>query len=196
MSKRDRYLQKDLVIFGDPRKSQSLQIGLAVLQMFSADRPVMGIADIADALKICRSTTHRYVITLQACCFLEQGTDRKYRLAPRALNPGMSVLGATGLSRVSTPLLRALCDLVGHTVSLAVLDGDSIIYAARVYSHRRGQYTADTAGASAPGYRQARPLPASSWWPDCQTSRGANGPARPSSGRPARTRSQTRDCLP
>jgi IclR family pca regulon transcriptional regulator len=107
-----------------------------------------------------RSTTHRYVITLQACGFLEQGAGHKCRLAPRALNPGMSVLGTAGLSGMFAPSLRVLYDRVGHTVSLAILDGDSIFYVARVYSHPKGQYAADNgrridswvpAGATATG---------------------------------------------
>ena len=47
-----------------PGYSQSLERGLAILASFSAERPVLGIADIADVLEMNRSTTHRYVSTL------------------------------------------------------------------------------------------------------------------------------------
>lgn len=47
----------------EPRYSQSLERGLAILGCFTPQRPVLGIADIADELGMSRSTTHRYVIT-------------------------------------------------------------------------------------------------------------------------------------
>src|SRR6185437_7657204 len=50
----------------EPRYSQSLERGLAILSCFTPKRPVLGIADIADELGMSRSTTHRYVITLLA----------------------------------------------------------------------------------------------------------------------------------
>ena len=50
----------------EPRYSQSLERGLAILGCFTPERPVLGIADIADDLGMSRSTTHRYVITLVA----------------------------------------------------------------------------------------------------------------------------------
>ena len=48
----------------DPRYSQSLERGLAILRLFTPARPVLGIAEIAGELGITRSTTHRYVVTL------------------------------------------------------------------------------------------------------------------------------------
>lgn len=64
----------------DPRYSQSLERGLAILACFTPPRPMLGIADLADELGMSRSTTHRYVVTLLALGYLEQETTRKYRL--------------------------------------------------------------------------------------------------------------------
>ena len=55
----------------EPRYSQSLERGLAILGCFTPKRPVLGIADIADDLGMSRSTTHRYVLTLTALGYLE-----------------------------------------------------------------------------------------------------------------------------
>ncbi len=135
--------QTGLVTYGDTRMSQGLEIGLLVLQTFSPDPVLKGIADIADETKLSRPTTHRYVKTLQALGFVEQGAQRKYRLAQDARNVGTAMLRATRLPSVSLPFLRDLRAQVGYTVSLAILDRDSILYAARLYSHGKGQYTAD-----------------------------------------------------
>src|SRR6202167_736984 len=127
----------------EPRYSQSLERGLAILGCFTPQRPVLGIADIADELGMSRSTTHRYVITLVALGYLEQGASRKYRLGLRVTDLGMSALNSTGLREHSHLYLQELRQRSSYTVSLAVLDGSDILYIDRVRSFRRGQDTID-----------------------------------------------------
>src|SRR5271167_2578826 len=127
----------------DPRFSQSLERGLAILSCFTPSRPVLGIADIADQLGMSRSTTHRYVITLVALGYLEQGASRKYRLGLRVTDLGMSALNSTGLREHSHAYLQELRQRTSYTVSLAVLDGTDILYIDRVRSFRRGQGNID-----------------------------------------------------
>src|ERR1700734_4568244 len=105
----------------EPRYSQSLERGLAILGCFTPERPVLGIADIADDLGMSRSTTHRYVITLVALGFLEQGASRKYRLGLRVTDLGMSALNSTGLREHAPQYLQELSRQSTYTVSLAVL---------------------------------------------------------------------------
>jgi IclR family transcriptional regulator, pca regulon regulatory protein len=135
----------------EPRYSQSLARGLAVLGCFTRERPVLGIAEIADELGMTRSTTHRYVITLVALSYLEQGTSRKYRLGLRVTDLGMSALNATGLREHAHPYLEELRQRTSYTSSLAVLDGPEIVYVDRVRSFRRDQHTIEQ--GLAPGSR-------------------------------------------
>src|ERR1700721_2528133 len=123
----------------EPRYSQSLERGLAILACFTPKRPVLGIADIADELGMSRSTTHRYVITLVALGYLEQGASRKYRLGLRVTDLGMSALNSTGLREHAHPYLEELRQRTSYTTSLGVLDGTDILYVDRVRSFRRGQ---------------------------------------------------------
>jgi len=116
---------------------------LAILGCFTPERPVLGIADIADDLGMSRSTTHRYVITLVALGFLEQGASRKYRLGLRVTDLGMSALNSTGLREHSRPYLEELRQRTSYTTSLAVLDGPEILYVDRARSFRRGQNKID-----------------------------------------------------
>jgi IclR family pca regulon transcriptional regulator len=139
----------------EPRYSQSLERGLAILSCFTPKRPVLGIADIADDLGMSRSTTHRYVITLLALGYLEQGASRKYRLGLRVTDLGMSALNSTGLREHAHPYLEELRQRSSYTVSLAVLDGPEILYVDRARSFRRGQGTANgdvTTGSRLPVY--------------------------------------------
>src|SRR5450631_1927061 len=112
----------------EPRYSQSLERGLAILGCFTPKRPVLGIADIADDLGMSRSTTHRYVITLVALGYLEQGASRKYRLGLRVTDLGMSALNSTGLREHAHPYLDELRRRSSYTVSLGVLDGPDVLF--------------------------------------------------------------------
>jgi IclR family pca regulon transcriptional regulator len=123
----------------EPRYSQSLERGLAILGCFSSARPVLGIADIADELGMSRSTTHRYVITLVALGYLEQGASRKYRLGLRVTDLGMSALHSTGLREHSHPELEELRRRTSYTAALGVLDGEEILYVDRARGFRREQ---------------------------------------------------------
>jgi IclR family pca regulon transcriptional regulator len=123
----------------EPRYSQSLERGLAILACFTPKSPVLGIADIADELDMSRSTTHRYVLTLTALGYLEQGAQRKYRLGLRVTDLGMSALNGTGLREHARPYLEELRQRSTYTASLAVLDGSEIVYVDRARSLRRGQ---------------------------------------------------------
>jgi IclR family transcriptional regulator, pca regulon regulatory protein len=123
----------------EPRYSQSLERGLAILGCFTPKRPILGIADIADDLGMSRSTTHRYVITLVALGYLEQGASRKYRLGLRVTDLGMSALNSTGLREHAHSYLDELRRRSSYTVSLGVLDGTDVLYIDRARSFRRGQ---------------------------------------------------------
>ncbi len=139
----------------EPRYSQSLERGLAILACFTPERPVLGIADIADELGMSRSTTHRYVITLVALGYLEQGASRKYRLGLRVTDLGMSALNSTGLREHSQPYLEELRQRTSYTVNMAVLDGSEILYVDRARSYRRGQSQIDLGlrlGSRLPAY--------------------------------------------
>ena len=142
----------------EPRYSQSLERGLAILACFTPERPVLGIADIADDLGMSRSTTHRYVITLVALGYLEQGASRKYRLGLKVTDLGMAALNSTGLREHAHPYLEELRQRTSYTTNLGVLDGLDVLYVDRVRSFRRGQSKIDLnlhTGSRLPAYATA-----------------------------------------
>jgi IclR family transcriptional regulator, pca regulon regulatory protein len=137
------------------RYSSSLQAGLAILTCFTAQKPVLGIANLAEELNMSRSTTHRYASTLVALGYLEQDQARRYRLAPRVADVGMSVLDSMALRGKAREHLRELREQTGRTVSLAVLDGVEVRYVDRLRGWRRGQHAVDLdlgVGARLPAY--------------------------------------------
>jgi IclR family transcriptional regulator, pca regulon regulatory protein len=116
-----------------PGFSQSLERGLAILSAFRPDRPTLGISELARELGLTRSTTHRYVATLASLRYLEQeASTRRYRLGPRVLDLGFSVLGSLELREIAGPYLRQLTDATGLTSNLAIRDDADVILIDRV----------------------------------------------------------------
>jgi IclR family transcriptional regulator, pca regulon regulatory protein len=67
---------------------------------------VVGISDLARELGLTRSTTHRYVATLASLRYLEQDdATRKYRLGPRVLDLGFSMLGSLELREIAARVI-------------------------------------------------------------------------------------------
>jgi IclR family pca regulon transcriptional regulator len=130
-------------ILSEPRFSQSLERGLAILSCFTPARPVLGIADLANELGMSRSTTHRYVITLARLGYLQQGARRKYHLALGVTDLGISAMSATSLHEHAHIYLEELCARTGFTVSLSVLDGPEIMLVDRLRGARRAQRLVD-----------------------------------------------------
>jgi IclR family pca regulon transcriptional regulator len=128
-----------LTLAGEARYSQSLERGLAILACFSLERPLLGIAELASMLGMSRSTTHRYVITLVALGYLRQGAQRKYRLALRVTDLGMSAMNSTSLREHARPFVEELSRRSAYTVALAVLDGPEVLLVDRVRGRRGGR---------------------------------------------------------
>jgi DNA-binding IclR family transcriptional regulator len=137
----------------DPRYSRSSELGFAILECFSAGRPVLRISDLADMIEVSRSTTHRYAMTLVTLGCLEQDERRRYRLAVGAAGPGISAIGALCSELHAETILEELRERTRATVSLGVLEGSRVIYLRRYFAHKAGQYEADLGlgvGASVP----------------------------------------------
>jgi IclR family pca regulon transcriptional regulator len=125
------------------RYSQSLERGLAILECFAPERPVWGIAEMADELGMSRSTTHRYVITLVELGYLVRDASRRYRLRLGVIDLGLSALSSTSLRVLARPYLEELGRRASYTVAVAVLDGPDVLCVERIRGGRRGQRLVD-----------------------------------------------------
>jgi IclR family pca regulon transcriptional regulator len=167
----------------DPRFSQSLERGLAVLRCFTPKRPQLGISELADELEMSKSTVHRYAVTLVALGYLEQlNPSHKYRLGLRVADLGMSALNATGLREHAHPSLEELRQTSSYTVSIAVLDGADIRYVDRLPSFRRELAKIDLnlrAGSTLPAYRTAMGKVLLAYLPEDELRRRIDGMEEP-----------------
>ncbi len=136
--------------------SQSLERGLAILAEFRPGTPELGISDLARALGLSRSTSHRYVSTLARLGYLQQNLGtRKYRLGPRVLDLGFAAINSMELRQISAPHLQRLADDTGHTVNMAILDGTDVVYIERCRTSQLGQREIDLdlhVGSRLPAY--------------------------------------------
>jgi IclR family pca regulon transcriptional regulator len=133
----------DVPLSADIDLSRSLSQGLEALSCFTGERPQLDLEELAEELRCSTANTRLYVSTLLRMGYLQQDEDGRYSIGVAGVNVGRAFLEALPIRRLSQPLLKALRDLTGHTVSLAVLDGTEVIYISTVHGHSQGQYDAD-----------------------------------------------------
>jgi len=114
---------------------QSLARGLAVIKAFSAERPAMTLSDIARATDLTRATARRFLLTLEELGYV-RSDGRDYSLTPRVLELGFSYLSSLSLPEIAQPHLEAFSRAVGESSSASVLDGNEVVYVARVPTRR------------------------------------------------------------
>lgn len=114
---------------------QSLARGLSVLRAFDGSHPRLGLADIAARTGMSRAAARRLVLTLQHLGYV-RASGRDYLLSPGVLELGFGYLDSLNLTDLATPLVEALAHKVGQSSSMAVLDGQSIVYVLRVPGQR------------------------------------------------------------
>lgn len=142
----------------EPRRSRSLEYGVAIIESFTASRPALRISELADIVGISRSTTHCYATTLVELGYLQQDSKRRYRLTRDAARAGMAAIDRVRQETAARAILEELRDQTGHTVSAGLLDGARVLYVVRLYGHRAGQFEADGdlgVGAHVPAYSTA-----------------------------------------
>jgi len=105
--------------------------GLAVIRSFDRGRERQTLADIARQTDMSRAAARRLVHTLLALGYVRQD-GRYFSLTARVLDLGYSYLASTSLWSLAEPHMQAVVAKTGASCSISVLDGDDIVYVARV----------------------------------------------------------------
>lgn len=109
-----------------------LATGLAVLQMFSARRPVLRVTDISNELGITRSAAFRLAYTLEHLGFLQKYQDtKKYQLSARVLGLGFAYLSSLGIVESTRTALIDLSEELNVSTHLVLRDRLEVVYVAR-----------------------------------------------------------------
>jgi IclR family pca regulon transcriptional regulator len=120
---------------GDPDFMLSLARGLSVIRAFADGRAALSVADAARLTGMSRAAARRCLYTLSVLGYAVLA-DGLYTLAPTVLSLGHTYLGSNSIARVAQPVLERLSDAVHESSSLAVQDGDEIVYVARAATRR------------------------------------------------------------
>lgn len=114
---------------------QSLERGLAVIRAFDAEHSQLTLSEVARITGLTRAAARRFLITLVELGYVR--TDgRLFALRPRILELGYAYLSSLTLPEVALPHMEALVAQVNESCSVSVLDGDEVVYVARVSTHR------------------------------------------------------------
>jgi IclR family pca regulon transcriptional regulator len=118
-----------------PHFVQSLERGLTVIRAFDAGSPEMTLSDVARKTGLTRAAARRFLLTLVDLGYMR--TDgRAFALTPRILELGYSYLSSLSLPEIAAPHLESLVEEVHESSSVSVLDGEDIVYVARVPTAR------------------------------------------------------------
>ena len=110
---------------------QSLARGLLVLRAFDDADAQLTLAEIAQRSQLSRAVARRLVLTLHHLGYVRQA-GRGYILTPRVLELGYGYLGTLNLGELVQPMLEDLAHRIDQSCSMAVLDGQDIVYVLRV----------------------------------------------------------------
>ena len=125
---------------GDSRATErervrSLVRGLAVIQAFGPDRPAMTLTEVAAATGMTRAAARRFLLTLEDLGFVDSD-GKRFSLTPHILRLGYAYLSSMSWWHIAQPFMEQVARAVHESCSAAVLDGDEIVYVARVPASR------------------------------------------------------------
>jgi len=114
---------------------QSLERGLSVIRAFDADHPRLSLSEVAAATGLSRAAARRFLHTLVHLGYMHNNGGR-FSLRPKILELGYAYLSSLTLPEVAMPHLEELVEQVRESSSVSELDGDDVVYIARVPTKR------------------------------------------------------------
>jgi len=114
---------------------QALERGLAVIQVFSRERPALTLSEVARLAGITRATARRILLTLERMRHV-RSDGRLFALTPRVLSLGWAYLSSLDLTEMAQPFMEELVAETGESSSAATLDLPDVVHVARVPTRR------------------------------------------------------------
>jgi IclR family pca regulon transcriptional regulator len=117
----------------------ALARGLAVIEVFSSEHPELTLSEVASKASLSPATARRALITLQQLGYI--GTvGKRFILRPKVLSLGSAFLSSMNIRELAQPALQEIADRFKDSASMAVLDGEQVVYVAHVSNNRRIRY--------------------------------------------------------
>jgi IclR family pca regulon transcriptional regulator len=122
---------------GDPNFMTSLARGLAVIRGFTQQKRSLTIAQLSHRTGIPRAAVRRCLYTLSRLGLVGCEDGRTFSLRPKILALSHAYLSSSSLASAAQPVLDRVSDALHEASSVALLDGDEILYVARSSTPRR-----------------------------------------------------------
>jgi len=113
----------------------SLARGLQVIRAFGHARSRLTIREVADLTGMSRAAARRCLHTLSVLGYAS-GSNGTFELTSSILALASNYLGPASIARIAQPVLERVSDQLHESSSVAVLDGDEIVYVARAATRR------------------------------------------------------------
>jgi IclR family pca regulon transcriptional regulator len=110
---------------------RSLERGLAIIRVFSADRPSLTVSEIAHEAGLTRAAVRRFLLTLCELGYV-YGKNNRYELTPQVLELGYSYLSALSFPDIALPSLEKLVSETSEASEGSILDRGDVVYVVRV----------------------------------------------------------------
>ena len=124
-----------------------------MLKLKELSRP-LGLSEAARLLGFNKATTFRVLATLERYGFVERNdSQRTYKIGASAFSVGAGYLNVDRRAKIRA-VMRQLVSESGHTVTMSVLDGVSIIFVERLDGTSRVRVTVEV-GSRAAAYASA-----------------------------------------
>lgn len=130
--------------------SNALERGLHAIELLAGKSTGLALQQVAEALDIPPSATHRMLN-----CLVEQGFVRQehqhgnYVLALKVVSLALKHLSQCDMVDLARPILERLARLSGELVRLSIVDGDNLVWVSKAQGTRSGLRYDPDAGAEA-----------------------------------------------
>ncbi|GEE02296.1 IclR family transcriptional regulator [Gordonia spumicola] len=111
---------------------QSVERAFELMELIGRAGGECSLTELSAESPLPPPTIHRLLRTLVGIGYVRQLPNRRYSLGPRLIRLGE--VANRQLGAVAGPVLQSLVDELSETASLAVLDGDMVIYTGQVPS--------------------------------------------------------------
>jgi IclR family pca regulon transcriptional regulator len=108
---------------------------MAVIRIFSSERPALTLSEVAHLTGMTRATARRILLTLEKLGYVSSN-GRLFSLTPQVLTLGWAYLSSLNLWDIALPLMERLVEETEESCSAATLDLPDIVYVARVPTRR------------------------------------------------------------
>lgn len=111
---------------------ESVGRAVQLLTEISRAERAVTLTELVELLGWNKASVYRFLRTLEAYGVVRKVDDRKYVLGPLLITLGQQALQSLDLPGIARPHLESLHADLGETANVAILDGDEIVYIARV----------------------------------------------------------------